>query len=756
MSQTLEAPAPPARPRSAVPAARPAAAAWITACAAGAVLLLLGLLARPVVTGRIPVYWDLGGFHLPLRDAYAKCLRAGEPFDWLPAMHNGVFITGEGELGGYHPLHLALYRFLPLPTAFALEAYLHYPFLVLGMFLFLRRHAGPAGALFAGLAYAFCANNVAHGFHVNYVAVLSHLPWLLWLQESVVLGSGAARWRAAGAVALLTGSQVLLGHPQVLSYSLLAQTLYALFLAAGAARPWSGLAAWAGAELLGAAVGGVQLLATVSFLAGSNRGTFDPLFGSLPPAHFVQLLVPSVLVGHAPGWSDETMYAGAVPLLLAAWALTCLWRRRSSAEAVPQGAAPRRVAAFAVVLMVLAAWLATGKHGRLYLLQTHLPLVGQLRAPARYVNLVDFAIAVLGGLAFGRLVAGARTGRPRAGLGLLLPWAVAAAAVTAALLFRAAFPAGGSGFDKRFLSAAACFAGAALLLTLAARGTKLATAALVVLAAWDLFHFSLCHPQWGLSLWKETPTLSEYLAAAPMPPAGGEGRLLHHAWEGTRTLLLGTRLVNGYRGGIEPRKRLDYTHADALRLSGAAWYCELNWGGPQPIEGLQAVGGGWYRVPDPLPRVRLVSRARPSDDPAADLAGIDLVTEALTARPVDLDGGTAGSATLADERPGRLRVETRSPGRQLLVVSESFDPGWRVAVDGGQSEPERVNGDFLGCVVGPGRHAVEFTFAPPCLFGGRLLSASAAALALLLCAAGMLRRRPAAAVAPAPCPEKSA
>jgi hypothetical protein len=218
-------------------------------------VVLLALLARPVVKGRVPVYWDLGGFHLPLRDAYARCLKAGEPFDWLPSMHNGVFITGEGELGGYHPAHLLLYRFLPLDTAFALEAYLHYPFLVAGMFLFLRRRAGSAGALVGGLVYAFSANNVAHGFHINYVAVLSHLPWLLWLQEKLFRAGGATRVRAAAGIALLTGSQLLLGHPQVLSYSLLAEGLYALFLAAGSGHPWRGLTWWVGGGGWGAAPG---------------------------------------------------------------------------------------------------------------------------------------------------------------------------------------------------------------------------------------------------------------------------------------------------------------------------------------------------------------------------------------------------------------------------------------------------------------------------------------------------------------------
>ena len=44
-----------------------------------------------------------------------------------------------------------------------------------------------------------------------------------------------------------------------------------------------------------------------------------------------------------------------------------------------------------------------------------------------------------------------------------------------------------------------------------------------------------------------------------------------------------------------------------------------------------------------------------------------------------------------------------TPTRQLLVVSESYHPGWQAAVDGVPQPVLRVNGDFLGCVVGPGK-----------------------------------------------------
>ncbi len=745
-------------------------------------LVLLGVLSRPLWTGRVSVYFDLGVFHLPLRHFYAQCLQAGEPFDWMPSMHGGLFLTGEGEHGPYHPLHLALFRFLPLDTAFAAECFLAYPLMLLGTFVFLRRHAGTAGALLGSLIYTFSANNVSHAIHPNYVAVLAHLPWLLWLLERVARTTGPSCWLAAASVALLTGSQVLLGHPQALSWSLLAEGLYALFLVKAAPRPVRAGLIGSAAKLLGLAIGGVQLLATLAFLRNSNRASFDPMMGGLPPSRLVQLLVPNVLGLDRPGWRIEPAYFGAVPLVLLAWWLlwgrfpTCQPEGRLKTCPTPAyfGAVPLvrlvwwltwgrfptcqpegrlktcptsdvRLTWYAIVLGVLATWLALGSDGGLYRLHTHLPVLGQFRAPGRYMNLAGFAAAVLAGLAFGRLTERVCRRQPLPGRHLVLPWALVAAALAAAVVLHFAIPPDDShGFDRRFLSGPLTLAAAAGALTLAVRGRILGLHALVVLAALDLYHFCLCNPVWGEPLWRRTTTLDEWKATTKLPPQPGAGRVLYLHWEPGRLLLRGERLLNGYRGGLEPRKELDYTQLAALQVAGAAWYHEAPLGSVPVPAGLEAAGAGWYRVPAPLPRVRLVGRVLPSTDPARDLGAIDPATTALTTHPLDLDELPAGTAVLAEERPGRLRIDMETAGRQLLVVAESHDPGWQVQIDGTPAAVERVNGDFLGCVVPAGSHTVAFDFCPAVLPLGKALSLAGTAVALVIAGVaglGVLRAR---------------
>ena len=163
-------------------------------------LAMLAWMGRSIVTGQIPFTGDLLHFHYPLRDFYARALAAGQPFDWLPGLFSGFYVVGEGQLGGYHPLHWLLYRALPLDRAFAIELVLAYPFLFAGMWLWLRRRCGAGPAAFGAMAATFCGFTLVHGVHPNIVGVLAHVPWLLWVLDGVARASrrplrSAAAWR---------------------------------------------------------------------------------------------------------------------------------------------------------------------------------------------------------------------------------------------------------------------------------------------------------------------------------------------------------------------------------------------------------------------------------------------------------------------------------------------------------------------------------------------------------------------------------
>jgi hypothetical protein len=91
--------------------------------------------------------------------------------------------------------------------------------------------------------------------------------------------------------------------------------------------------------------------------------------------------------------------------------------------------------------------------------------------------------------------------------------------------------------------------------------------------------------------------------------------------------------------------------------------------------------------------------------------GVDSRREALAVES-DVVGVTlppssrASGAVVARAVGGRLIVRAAGPG--LLVVSEGWDAGWRVWVDGAPARAVRVNGDRLGVVLADGTHRVVF------------------------------------------------
>jgi len=80
------------------------------------------------------------------------------------------------------------------------------------------------------------------------------------------------------------------------------------------------------------------------------------------------------------------------------------------------------------------------------------------------------------------------------------------------------------------------------------------------------------------------------------------------------------------------------------------------------------------------------------------------------------------------------------PQPQLLVISESFHLGWKAMVEGRPQNVYRVNGDFMGCIVGPGKQRVVLTFEPNSLEAGRLASCLGMGL-LSVCFLGCLTPR---------------
>ncbi|MBI2431906.1 MAG: YfhO family protein [Candidatus Hydrogenedentes bacterium] len=96
----------------------------------------------------------------------------------------------------------------------------------------------------------------------------------------------------------------------------------------------------------------------------------------------------------------------------------------------------------------------------------------------------------------------------------------------------------------------------------------------------------------------------------------------------------------------------------------------------------------------------------------------------------------AGAARILESRPERVLIQVDAPQPGIVVLADTYAPGWRVTVDDTRKTMLRVNGVFRGAAVPAGAHLVAFTYFPTPFWAG--LAVSLATTALLL-TTGMVR-----------------
>jgi len=127
---------------------------------------------------------------------------------------------------------------------------------------------------------------------------------------------------------------------------------------------------------------------------------------------------------------------------------------------------------------------------------------------------------------------------------------------------------------------------------------------------------------------------------------------------------------------------------------------------------------GLFEVPDPLSRCYVVGSSRIAEGQSAISLAIDPSFNPKT--EVILPSGAAlppppdfhGSCTVRKLIPDRVELEARLTHPGYLVLVDTYDPGWRVAVDGRRAPLLRANITFRGVALTPGSHTVEFLYRP--------------------------------------------
>jgi hypothetical protein len=721
---------------------------------------------------------DLASFLFPTYRFAAASLRAGDLPLWNPYLYGGAPFLADMQAGLFYPPNLLLFLLVPAFSYKAMEwmAVLHVFLAGLFMYLCLRylepgRSPRVPAALTGAIAYMFSDLFIVHFGNLNLIAVAAWLPlvfllfWRALQTQSLGLAVGAG---AALGLATLEGHmQITLLIGLALAISALVEATAARSARRGRAWPLLALAVTAGVTI---GVSALVLLPAFEYSHLSPRAELayrNAAQYSLVPGLLGEMLVPALFSSREPNlywgvWDRVAVgYVGIFPLLLAG--LAVLMRR---------GRRVRLLVVLAAGAFLLALGGESVIHGWAYWL---LPGFDQLRAPARSVLLVDFALAALAALGLDLLLQPLgrreRKGFQAAWRGLL--WLGGAAFVVGGawaylVIYQAQdrdptlfwrVSAAGSGV---------CFAllmlGAGLAWLGARRSGRLRRGTLAWLAV-GLVFLDLASLGAYTDLGHKAPTdgynhpkVVDYLQSDPDFFRIDSRTDVSDVWQPDMALLVGLYDVNGVDNPLviaDTARYWEGTGGRSTRL-----YDLL---GVRYLLGSKQVVLDWekfdlasdadprvnvYRNKTALPRAFVVHRAVAASDHEDAWArihepGFDPATQVVLEDGQPIDVHTEGQAVvrLVRYEPDSLTIDVDSPAEGYLFLSDPFYPGWRAQVDGEPAAILRADYAFRAVAVQAGPHRVTMTFQPRSWLAGLGISVLTVLTLLALAGLALARRR---------------
>jgi hypothetical protein len=82
----------------------------------------------------------------------------------------------------------------------------------------------------------------------------------------------------------------------------------------------------------------------------------------------------------------------------------------------------------------------------------------------------------------------------------------------------------------------------------------------------------------------------------------------------------------------------------------------------------------------------------------------------------------ADSVQLKEDHGSRVSLSVRLSCPAMVIVSDTYYPGWRAFVDGAPAQIYSVNGAMRGILAPAGAHSVTMRYRPMTVYGGAALT----------------------------------
>ncbi len=732
--------------------------------------------------GKVPFFRDLGPYFYPMRFSLANSFQSGELPLWDRHVGMGSPLLANFQSGTFYPPHL-IFFFLPFFGAIGALYVFHYLVAATGAYCLCRRWSySPPLALIGAILFTFGGYTVSLTNLLNHFQTAVWLPWVLLLGERSLRSKS---WRDPLLLTLVLLVQFLAGSPEmyVMSLGLFLLDGWRVKRSDGNITYLQLLALFLTTNSLVLGLAMVQILPTLELLLQSARFEILPYASvtswSLHPLGLINLFFLdkeidlSLLTGlrlffnpKAP-WIIST-YIGAIAL-----PGILFWLFNSSAR--------ERVIILGVIVSTLI--LAMGRYTPVFpLLYEYLPLINLFRFPEKFLFLTNALLlyVVLRGLFYFFR----SNGSPLKGslIALLAPltiwlllylfsrveWESLVQLVNQVGITtpRMTHVLESSAVILVYLERqVALYLGLFLILFLWKRGqlrTGLCQTLLVGLVFFDLasahrpYQF-LLEPDFVygnnrvVSRIDPEPSRLFYITSLsylhPSTYILGKRPFAEKVSAVHESLVPNTGIYHGfdYLQEIDAMARRPYdlfiTTANKLpperlyRLLGVMNVKYLNSAEDLPSGGITLERHfpefpSWlYRLNRTVPRTYIVPKAIGEKDPVKILdrlssAEYDPLKQVILEEPLPIvpDENFHSQAKIVRYKNHHVTIQAALSSPGVLVLADSFYPGWKVFVDGEEREVLRANYFFRGVFLSPGDHQVVFRYEPASFYYGAVIS----------------------------------
>ena len=677
---------------------------------------------------------DLATQVMPWFQEQARSWHDGRFPLWDPYLWAGQPLLGQAITGAAYPLNWLLFH-LPLQdgsiSMAALQWYFVFVHFMAAAFCYLLcRDLGRSrvASLAGGLVFAL------GGFMGNtgWPVMLNGAVWipLVFLFQLRAMRAQNIYGNAALS-GLFLGLAWLSGHHQIPMYTAVAAGgIWLYFVFRKHRFDWRIATAAATAMLFTGLTGALQVLPTYEYghLAKRWVGTPEPLAWNQPvpySIHETYDLKPGNLLGVVfPNMHAQfDPFIGVVALILALIGIVCCWR----------DGRVRLMAAVGIGGMLYALGQHSVFQGFLYAV---IPTFDKARTPSVAVLIFEFGAAVLAAFGLDRLRDPEGTARPRWAAWAALGFGAFVVALYEALTFanKMQFPSEDGMLVTGFLSlllAGLLFAWMGGRLT-RKQGCTLLLLLLLMELGNDYENAFADRTGKGRGSWlaqmRANQDVAWFLKQQPgfqrANIAGGAFVANWGAWHGVE-------MWGGYLASVTSNLLSFEFHKPEARLLYGVAYTIAGESTPDAGEQVFAGQSGLkvYRNAAAFPRAWAVHKLVQADDAgAANLVMMEHLAEmrnqaVMLGTPPALDSCPASdSVELVQHSGGWASIRANMSCGGMVVLSDTYFPGWHALVDGRPAEIYEVNAAMRGVLVPAGQHTLTMRYRPSSVIWGAILT----------------------------------